>query len=129
MITFTCSQKNAKKAWSVLAPFLDSDIYYSWDPDRRVTSATLLPYFMNKGAIIKLMQKLLHIRAENTLVAGDGINDWHMFNPAIARWAVCPANADSRIKDIVRKMGGIVAGKRYAWGVVEGSQKIINGLK
>jgi len=128
MLTFTCRPGNANKAWSVLAPLLDSGDYYPWDPERR-TNVTLIPHFMNKGEIITAMQKRLQITAENTLVAGDGINDLPMFDRAIARWAVCPGNSDSRIKKAVRAMGGIVAQKRYSWGVIEGARKILSGLK
>jgi hydroxymethylpyrimidine pyrophosphatase-like HAD family hydrolase len=125
MLTFFCSSGNSKKVWSLLSPLLNSGAYYSWDPGGGAGAITLLPHFMNKGDIITFMQKRLHIKAENTLVAGDGSNDLSMFNPGIARWAVCPANADSRIKKAVRVMSGIVARKRYSWGVIEAVRKIM----
>ena len=128
MLTFTCRPGNAKKIRGVLAPLLDAGDYYPWDPGRQA-NVTLLPHFMNKGGVVAVMQQRLRITAENTIVAGDGINDLPMFDPAIARWAVCPENADDRIKKAVRAMGGIVARQRYSWGVVEGARKILNGLK
>lgn len=129
MLTFSYHPRNASKVRSVLAPLLDSGVYAPWDPASQTTGVTLLPYFMNKGGVITVMQKRLHITAENTLVAGDGINDLPMFDPAIARWAVCPQNADARIKEAVRAMGGIVARQRYSWGVMAGARKILNGLQ
>lgn len=129
MLTFSYHPRNAKKVRSVLAPLLDSGDYSPWDPASQATNVTLLPHFMNKRGIITVMQKRLLITAENTLVAGDGINDLPMFDPAIARWAVCPENSDTRIKEAVRAMGGIVAKQRYSWGVMEGARKILNGLK
>lgn len=129
MLSFTCKPRNGKKVLSVMAPLLDSGDYYtSQELTGSVAGATLIPHFMNKRGVIATMQERLRLTAENTLVAGDGINDLPMFDPGIARWAVCPENADPRVKDAVRAMGGIVATKRYSWGVMEGARKILRGL-
>jgi hydroxymethylpyrimidine pyrophosphatase-like HAD family hydrolase len=66
---------------------------------------------------------------EETLVAGDGFNDRHMFDPGIAKWMVCPANAGSYIKALVRKHGGIVSRLRYSRGIVRGAEELIKSAE
>ncbi|MGI5868256.1 MAG: HAD hydrolase family protein [Kiritimatiellia bacterium] len=76
------------------------------------------PRQMDKGAALAAMQELLGVGADATLVAGDASNDLPMFNPSLARYAVCPSNASPAVKDAVLAMGGAVGTVPYAAGVV-----------
>jgi len=115
----------AARAWQVVGPLLDSGEYYSFSSDRKGTTATLLPKFMNKGEPMKELHRRLKIGPENIIVAGDGSNDLHMFEPRLAKWMVCPANASPLVKKKVLRFGGIVARKKFSWGVIEGVRKIL----
>ncbi|MCM8769645.1 MAG: HAD hydrolase family protein [Candidatus Omnitrophica bacterium] len=79
----------------------------------------LFPWYLSKGLAVRKLQKVLNITAEQTLVAGDGINDLPMLEPAISRWQVCPQNADVQVKEKVVANGGIVASQPYSDGVVK----------
>lgn len=122
-LAFTCKKKNIKKVEECIKSLAASGEFYRWGLSRG--SDTLIPKYMNKGEIIKVLQKRLGIKPENTIVAGDWTNDLHMFDPKHARWMVCPANADPRVKELVEKHGGVVAAKEFSWGVVEGVEKIL----
>ena len=128
MITFTCEKGRAARAWEVLDPLLSSGLYYSWAGTVGGNTATLLPKYFHKGNIIKTMQKRLGVGPEQTIVAGDGTNDLHMFERRCARWMVCPANADPLVKQKVESLGGVVATKEFSWGVVSGLQKVLAQL-
>ena len=86
----------------------------------------LLSKHMNKGNIMKVLLRRLKLKPENVIVAGDGGNDLHMFDPRYAKWMVCPANASPLIKERVREHGGILARKKYSWGIIEGVRKILS---
>jgi hypothetical protein len=124
-LAFTVRPGCVQRAWRVLAPLLRADRFYVWDPRKR-SANMLLPFFMNKAQIIRTMQRRLGIGPANTIVAGDGINDRHMFDPSIARKMVCPANAQPQIKRLVRRHGGIVANRTFSWGVIEGVREVIS---
>ena len=126
-LTFTCKKKNIKKVKECIKSLVISGEFYHWDPGHG--SDVLIPKYMNKGEIIKVLQKRLGIGPENTIVAGDWTNDLHMFDPKCARWMVCPANADPRVKELVKKHGGVVATKEFSWGVVEGVDKILREMR
>ena len=124
-LAFTCRRNKRAAAWRVAEPLLESGEFYAWDPFTRGDSATFVPFYFNKGEVVGIMQKRLGIGPENTVVAGDGTNDLHMFDPKFAGWVVCPANAPEPVKAFVRSRGGIAATKSYSRGVVEGFRKIL----
>jgi len=128
MVTFSCKKRHAKRVWRVLHPLLASGHYYTFNGREEGATGWLIPVFMNKGEIMKTLQKRFKLGPENIIVAGDAMNDWQMFDPTLARWMVCPANADPRIKEKVLGHGGVVGTKKYSWGVIEATRKILAQL-
>jgi hydroxymethylpyrimidine pyrophosphatase-like HAD family hydrolase len=124
VIDFACRARRQNQVWKKFQPLIDSKDYYAMDPSRK-SDGVLMPYYINKGAILQKIRNQLGIQATETLVAGDEANDIHMFDPEVAEWMVCPANANPIIKAAVRRHGGIVAGKKYSRGVIEGATQII----
>lgn len=118
------SKLKARTGWRLVSPLIKSGHMYRMSG--KGNNDTILPAFMNKGAVLEYMQKKLGLRAEDTMVAGDGWNDRHMFETDVARWMVCPANAHPGIKALVRKHDGIIGRRRYSWGVIEASEKLMN---
>jgi len=127
MVTFTCRPGQTARVWAILDPLLASGKYYAWTP-KRGRNGTLLAWFQNKGEIVKLFHRRLHLKPENILVAGDASNDLHMFDPTLARWMVCPANAEPCVQQAVRQHGGVVATQDFSWGVIEGVSAILTRL-
>ena len=119
----------ARKGWPLVKPLLKPGIMYRAFNFGNSKSDSLLPFYMNKGAILGYIQKRLGVLPEETLVAGDGFNDRHMFDPGIAKWMVCPANAGSYIKALVRKHGGIVSRLRYSRGIIRGAEELIKSAE
>lgn len=119
------NRSKARRGWRLMKQLLKSGAVY------RMTDAnqtdTLMPAHMNKGAALAYLQQRLGLKPEETLVAGDGWNDRHMFDLRVAHWMVCPANAHAGLKALVRKHGGIVSRKRYSWGIVEAAEKLLAG--
>jgi len=113
----------ARKGWRLAKPLLRPGIMYRAFGTGK--SDSLLPFYMNKGTVLEYMQKRLGVLPEETLVAGDGFNDLHMFNPGMAKWMVCPANANPLLKARARKHGGLVSRRRYSRGIVEGVEKLL----
>ncbi len=124
MIGFQCSKKNGRKVRAIFEPLLASGEYYPSNLSRTAYT-NLLPKYMNKGLILRRMQERFGIKPESTIVAGDGGNDIPMLDTNIAGWLVCPANADPVVKQIVKRAGGIVARRKYSWGVMEGVEEIL----
>lgn len=86
----------------------------------------IFPYYLSKDNGIKKIQKLLKITSEETVVAGDGINDIHIFDKKIAKFQIVPSNAHPEVKKAVKKNGGVVAKRRYSDGVIEGFKKLFH---
>ncbi len=124
LIDFACRANREAEVWQLMRPLLDSGDYYIMNPLRKA-DGILMPGHMNKGGILKQVRERLGVSAEETIIAGDETNDLHMFDPAVAKWMVCPANANPLIKSAVRRAGGIVARKKYSRGVIEGATRII----
>jgi len=108
---------DASIGWRLLHPLLKSGLMYRMSGNCKAD--TLMPAYMNKGAPIRYMQARLGLGAGETMVAGDGWNDRPMFDPALAAWMVCPANAHPAIKEIVRRNGGVIGRRRFSAGVIE----------
>ena len=124
IVDFNCCPGCRDQVWNLMQPLLDSGDYYEFNPVRSDTGF-LLPRHMNKGEIVTILQARLGVTPEETIVAGDASNDIHMFNPELARWLVCPANAEPLIKAHVARHGGIIAGKEFSWGVIEAVEQIL----
>ncbi|PIU60680.1 MAG: hypothetical protein COS85_23220 [Armatimonadetes bacterium CG07_land_8_20_14_0_80_59_28] len=123
-IDFTCNEGREEDVWRTVQPLLDLGEYYIFNPAQRQTGV-LLPAHMNKGDIVRVMQQRLGIRPEETIVAGDGSNDLHMFSPDLCGWMVCPANAEPIVKERLSRHEGIVAEKQFSWGVVEAVEQVL----
>lgn len=129
IITYVAKRGMALQARKVIHPLLGSGEFYLWEPGRK-SSNSLLPCYMNKGEILRIIQDRLKISPENTAVAGDATNDLHMFDPCYATNMFCPDNAHSSIKKIVRKNNGVVSKKKYSWGVIDSMENLLNkGVK
>jgi len=119
----------ARRGWKIAAPLLKPGIMYrAFRPGDSVSDDSLMPFYMNKGAVIDYLRRRLGLRPEEILVAGDGFNDLHMFDPRRAKWMVCPANAHPLVKNQVRKHGGLVSKLNYSHGVVEAATRILSAI-
>jgi len=125
-IAFSCTKGNSRKVWELMAPLIDDGKFYSFSARRSGANGMLLPGHMNKGEIMKTLLKRMGIGPENVIVAGDASNDLHMFDPKYAQWMVCPANSQPVLKARVKEHGGVIARKKYSWGVIEGVKKILS---
>lgn len=118
------SRRDDAKVKKILAPLISDSSYYYYNPSSCGT-VLLLPHYMNKGGIIKLMQKKLGVTSDTTCVAGDSFNDMPMFQPGIAAYMVCPANARREIKVLVRASHGVVSKKKFSYGVIDGLTRLL----
>jgi len=123
VISFWANDSCKDLVWQNLVPLLDNGSYYVFEPGI-MSKNMLLPYYMNKGSSVRIIQQNLGINARNTIVAGDDVNDRHMFDPTITRYMICPANAHPSIKKIVESNNGIIAEKKYSFGLTEAIAKM-----
>jgi len=80
---------------------------------------TCIPAFLSKGDILIEVQHLVNIGAEETVVAADEKVDLSMMKPDIARYLICPSNAEEEVKQQVKKYGGAIGSKPYSDGIIE----------
>jgi len=73
----------------------------------------------HKGAALEELSRLLEIPRDEIFAAGDHHNDVSMLDGRFARYAACPANAITEVKQAVQSAGGYVASKAYGAGVHE----------
>lgn len=128
ILSFKASRGHARKVWRALDPLIRSGAFYAWSPARGV-SGTLLPHYMNKGIILSQMQERFGVKPDETIVAGDGVNDLPMLDSKLAKWMVCPGNSLPMVKKTVSRNGGVLARKRYSDGVIEGVEAILKKAK
>ena len=121
-----CENTKREILVQLLSPLLESESFYLMEAINDKYCCTLIPAYMNKRDAHKIMQKRLGINADQTVFAGDEINDQPMLDPAVARWLVCPSNANELVKRKVKELGGIVAKQSYSWGVIEGVSQLFN---
>lgn len=124
VIDFKATKGKEKETWSRLRPLIDEGIYYLFFPNN-INKNMLLPEYMNKGRAVKLIQKTAKVSPSKTLIAGDETNDLHMFDPNLAKYMICPDNANNEIKNLVCKNNGIVAKKKYSFGIIEALSKLL----
>lgn len=74
----------------------------------------------NKGTALAEICRRLEIHPDNTLAAGDHLNDLPMLLRVHARFLVAPVNAIDAVKQAVRKQGGFVSDLPQGHGVAEG---------
>ncbi|MDA1273173.1 MAG: HAD hydrolase family protein [Verrucomicrobia bacterium] len=74
----------------------------------------------NKGSALAEIGRIVGVGAEETVAAGDHMNDLPMLNRSFARWLIAPDNAVEPIKELVRRQDGYVSTERYGNGVASG---------
>lgn len=74
----------------------------------------------SKGTALGELQRILGITADETLAAGDHLNDLPMLKSRYARYLVAPANAVPVVKAQVLAQGGWVMGERTGMAVLAG---------
>jgi hydroxymethylpyrimidine pyrophosphatase-like HAD family hydrolase len=121
-----CENTNRGKLLQFFSPLLESELFYLMESVKDQYCCTLIPTYVNKRDAIQIMQKRLGISADQTVFAGDEINDQPVLDPSTARWLVCSSNANELVKRKVQKLGGIVAKQSYSWGVIEGVSQLLN---
>ena len=83
------------------------------------------PSFLHKGAPVREVIQREKISPSRVVVAGDEVIDLPMMELSCTHHPICPSNALERVKEHVRSLGGVVADKPYAEGVVESFQKLL----
>jgi len=79
----------------------------------------------SKGTALGELQRLLGIRPEETLAAGDHLNDLPMLVPKYARFLVAPANAVPAVKAQVDGHGGWNMTERTGMAVLAGIDRAL----
>ncbi len=102
--------------WPYLS-FVRNDIY-----------ARLSHTAYNKGSALEEVARLIGVGSENTLAAGDHLNDLPMLDPARARWLVTQHNAIGQVKEHVQKHGGFVSKQSCGQGLLEGIEWALNSI-
>jgi hypothetical protein len=74
----------------------------------------------NKGTALAEICKRLQIAPENTLAAGDHLNDLPMLDREYARYLVTPVNGIAVVRECVARQGGFVADLPHGHGVAQG---------
>jgi len=108
-----------------LREFVSRDGWAYCRPSASERVVEVLPCDMSKGEALRKLQQELGVPAESTLVAGDWTNDLPMFDVALARYQVCPANATEQVKKRVAANSGIVAERPFSDGVVDAVRRVI----
>lgn len=83
----------------------------------------------NKGSALAEIGRRLGIHVNDTLAAGDHLNDLPMLLTQHARYLVAPKNAIDEVKAAVRRQGGFVSELLQGHGVAEGLKFFLNKMK
>ena len=83
----------------------------------------------NKGTALAELSRMLGVKCDEVLAAGDHLNDLPMLKSEHARYLVAPSNAISLVKDVVRKQGGFVSELPCGNGVAEGLEHFLSKLR
>lgn len=83
----------------------------------------------NKGTALSELSRMLGVKCDEVLAAGDHLNDLPMLKSEHARHLVAPSNAIPLVKDVVRKQGGFVSELTCGNGVAEGLEHFLNRLR
>ena len=73
-----------------------------------------------KGTALREIARRLGISAEQTLAAGDHLNDLSMLSLDCARYLVTPSNAVDEVKEAVRRQAGYISPLAQGHGVADG---------
>lgn len=83
----------------------------------------------NKGTALAEVGRLLSIAADQTLAAGDHLNDIPMLSLDHARFLVAPDNAIPKVKELVRSQNGYVSHQPWGHGVARGLEHFLNSKR
>jgi hydroxymethylpyrimidine pyrophosphatase-like HAD family hydrolase len=128
LIDFSCKKKDTAKVVRLLRPLLAKNLFYPWAPLDQPANI-FLPFYMNKGAALRLMLRHLNLRPAEVVAAGNAGNDLPMLKRSLARWLICPANADAPVLEAVRRRGGLVGRGDFSWGVVDAVKRVLEWQK
>lgn len=79
----------------------------------------------NKGTALGHLRRRLNLLPENTLAAGDHLNDLPMLTRDQAQWLIAPANAVDSVKQAVLREGGYVSSLPRGQGVADGLNQVL----
>jgi hydroxymethylpyrimidine pyrophosphatase-like HAD family hydrolase len=82
----------------------------------------------NKGSALGEIARLLDIRCDRIVAAGDHLNDLPMLSNKYARWLIAPANAVVAVKEAVRFQEGYVSQGACGHGVADGLTCLLKKL-
>jgi len=71
----------------------------------------------SKGTALQELTRMLGLTSEQVFAAGDHLNDLPMLQREVARWLMCPANAEPEVRDQVTAQGGEVSELRHGYAV------------
>ena len=74
----------------------------------------------NKGTALAQIARQLGVQRDQTLAAGDHLNDLPMLSGEFARCVVAPDNAVPMVKETVRRQNGYVSHQPWGHGVARG---------
>ncbi len=80
--------------------------------------------FMNKGLALAEAIKMLSLKPDEVVIAGDETADIHMMQPKLAKFAICSDNALEEVKKHVINMNGKVGSGHSALGIIDAFQKM-----
>lgn len=78
----------------------------------------------SKGTALAELQRILGVTRDETLAAGDHLNDLPMLDPRYARHLVTPDNAIPVVKEQVRRHGGWLMAGRAGQAVLEALDRL-----
>jgi len=79
----------------------------------------------NKGTALREVARILGVKAEETVAAGDHWNDLPMLSWSLAHGLIAPANAIEPVKAAVQRQGGYVSGQPWGHGVARGLERLL----
>lgn len=78
----------------------------------------------NKGSALAEIARLVGATPDQTVAAGDHLNDLPMLSKACARWLIAPSNAVEEVKALVRQQNGHVSDEPNGYGLAQGLARI-----
>jgi hypothetical protein len=71
----------------------------------------------SKGTALQELTRMLGLTRSQVFAAGDHLNDLPMLRRDVARWLLCPGNAEPEVQAQVTAEGGEVSGLRHGYAV------------
>jgi len=81
---------------------------------------------LSKQVGLEVLRKRLTISLKEMIAFGDGLNDLEMLS--CVGYPVAVANAEEKIKEIVREREGYISSRKYGKGVLEATDYIIENI-